>query len=365
MGKPECIVMGMMSGTSLDGVDIALCSFSKSKLEWKYDLQFAKTYSYNARWKKSLIYADKIASDELVKLDREYGSFLGRLVNETIREFGICPDLIASHGHTIFHNPKQGYSLQIGHGANIAGNTGVNVISDFRSADIALGGQGAPLVPVGDKLLYGGYQSCLNLGGFSNISFDSEEQRIAFDICPVNIVLNYISAKLGLDFDNEGSIGRKGKPVELLLQKLNALDYYNEEPPKSLGKEWLDKNFIPLLDADNSILEDKLSTIYKHIAFQIATVIRKYNLKNVFITGGGAHNSFLIQLLQENLQTRIIIPDKKTIDYKEAIVFAFLGLLRIQNEVNCYASVTGAQNNSICGTVYHGNKKKRVQRPTF
>ncbi len=356
--KSEHIVMGMMSGTSLDGADIVVCTFNKGSSGWKYKLLFSKTYHYNTQWKKSLAEADQLSSEKLVKLNRDYGNFLGHLANESIKISGVRPEIIASHGHTVFHKPDQGYSLQIGYGANIAAVTGVSVVADFRSADIAHGGQGAPLVPAGDKLLYGQYQSCLNLGGFSNISFDVETKRIAFDICPVNIVLNHLATKLGFDFDKEGILGRKGKPLGLLLEKLNAITYYNNAPPKSLSKEWLNKVFLPLIDADHSSFEDKLHTMYKHITIQIVSAMEKYKLENVFVTGGGVHNSYLMQLLKEYSKAKLTIPDADTVDFKEAIVFAFLGLLRNLNVVNCYASVTGAANNSVCGTVFLGEKKE-------
>ncbi len=354
MKKMEYVVMGLMSGTSLDGLDIAMCSFQREGHRWKYDLIYSKTYNYSKRWKESLANASQLSADKLIKFDREYGNYLGSLINKSIKDAGIEPDLIASHGHTVFHNPDKGYSLQIGHGANIAGITEKDVVTDFRSGDIAIGGQGAPLVPVGDKLLFGEYQSCLNLGGFSNISFDIKNERIAFDICPVNIVLNDIAVKMGFEYDCGGTLGRKGKAIRKLEQKLNSLAYYDQAPPKSLSKEWMDKFFLPLLKEESYVLEDQIKTMYKHIAFQIASSIDKYNLKDVFITGGGAHNSFLIELLKVNTKANLILPEKAVIDYKEAIVFAFLGLLRSQNIVNCYASVTGALNNSIVGTVYHG-----------
>ena len=346
--------MGLMSGTSLDGLDIAMCSFHRENQRWKYELIYSKTYSYNKHWKESLAGASHLDSDKLAELDRKYGNYLGSLINSSMKDAEIEPELIASHGHTVFHNPDMGYSLQIGHGANIAGVTGKNVVTDFRSGDIALGGQGAPLVPAGDKLLFSEYQSCLNLGGFSNISFDFKNERIAFDICPVNIVLNKIAFKMGSEYDNGGSLGRKGKPIMKLEQKLNSLAYYDLSPPKSLSKEWLDKYFLPLFEEESSVLEDQMNTMYRHIAFQIASTIDKYNLKDVLITGGGAHNNFLMELLKTNTTANLILPEKTIIDYKEAIVFAFLGLLRSLDIVNCYASVTGALNNSIVGTVYHG-----------
>jgi len=358
MKSSEYIVLGLMSGTSLDGVDIAICSFVKSASEWNHKLLYSYTYQYNAQWKSLLSQAEKLSSDKLIKLDREYGNFLGELINDSVKQSGIKPVLIASHGHTVFHKPDEGYSCQIGHGANIALTTGIDVVADFRSNDVANGGQGAPLVPFGDKFLYGKYQSCLNLGGFSNISFDWEGKRIAFDICPVNIILNYLATKTGFDYDKNGALGKRGKTNDTLLLKLNSLHFYNDSAPKSLSKEWLNKEFLPVIDHDNSTLEDKLSTIYDHVVFQIVKILKEYNLNEVFVTGGGTHNNYLVHLLNDSSNVEFIIPDIQTIDYKEAIVFGFLGLMRNLNLINCLASVTGAMNNSICGAVYLGDKKK-------
>jgi anhydro-N-acetylmuramic acid kinase len=354
LNKKQYIVAGLMSGTSLDGVDIAICSFRCESMEWKYELLHSKTYSYEDSWKKTLAMADNIPGDRLVKLDREYGDLLGNIVKNFIGETKVTPELIASHGHTIFHRPEEGFSFQIGHGAHIACITGIDVVNDFRTSDMARGGQGAPLVPFGDKALFGHYGSCLNLGGFSNISFDAGERRIAFDICPVNILLNHLALEMGFDYDHEGTNGRSGKCDNDLLKELNGISYYRKKPPKSLGREWVAEYFLPVMKKYNLSLPDKLNTVYRHITDQIVTVIDEYGLKSVFITGGGAYNTYLIELLKEKTNARIIIPDKKTVEYKEAIIFAFMGLMRYLNKTNCLASVTGALNNSVCGGVFKG-----------
>ncbi len=345
-----------MSGTSLDGVDVAVCSFFKNNSIWGYDLLHSKTFLYENYWKKALKGAPNLNSEELAKMDRIYGDYLGHIVNTSVEESGIKSDLVASHGHTIFHKPDEGYSLQIGHGANITTVTGLDVVSDFRSTDIANGGQGAPLVPVGDKLLFGNYQACLNLGGFSNISFDFHGKRLAFDVCPVNIVLNYYANKLGHEYDNGGIIGMKGKVSIPLLNRLNSMPYYSETPPKSLSREWIETELLHVMESVNCSLEDKLCTFYQHISNQIVTTFVKYDLHDILVTGGGVHNGYLMQMLIENSTARLKKPDSKTIDYKEAIVFAFLGLLRYLGQINCYASVTGAKSDTVCGSLYCGQK---------
>ncbi|MBN1598211.1 MAG: anhydro-N-acetylmuramic acid kinase [Bacteroidales bacterium] len=345
-------VLGIMSGTSLDGVDIAICNFMYENYKWNYKVIFTKTYPYNYEWKKKLSDVFKAAATELTQLDREYGFFLGELAADAIKKSGTKPELIASHGHTVHHNPKEKYTVQIGHGACIAAVTGITTVSDFRSADVARGGEGAPLVPAGDKLLFSKYDACLNLGGIANISLDHKEQRIAGDICPVNTVLNYYAEMAGKDYDPDGSLGKTGKLSENIFNKLNNLDFYSVNFPKSIGREWVETNFLDILEKSNDSIQDKLNTIYHHIVFQTGLIIKKYRVRSILLSGGGTYNLFLLQLLQENISCEWIIPDSILIEFKEAIIFGFLGLLRIRGQVNCYSSVTGAHHDCICGAVY-------------
>jgi anhydro-N-acetylmuramic acid kinase len=352
MTEYQFTVLGLMSGTSLDGVDIAICSFREKKEGWNYDILFTRTYPYDKEWKSKLKCAYNIGGRELMGLDRIYGDYLAVVINSAVTEYGTIPDLIASHGHTIFHSPENRMTCQIGHGGNISAGTRLPVVCDFRSTDVSLGGQGAPLVPIGDKLLFSEFNSCLNLGGFANISFDINGQRRAFDISPVNIVLNELAGQLGFEYDDEGSNGQKGVENEIILEQLNSLEFYHRELPKSLGYEWYEINFLPLLSATNISIYDKLATVYKHISEQISKVLNHYELKDVLVTGGGTHNKYLIDLVSSLAKAKLIIPDLKVIDYKEAIIFAFLGLLRFQNRINILASVTGAERDSIGGAIY-------------
>jgi anhydro-N-acetylmuramic acid kinase len=350
----DYIVLGMMSGTSIDGLDIVLCKFSKQSDGWTYRIERSKTFSYSSEWKTRLDSADRLSGLELTILDLEYGAFLSEMICDFLSEHPVELDFIASHGHTIFHQPENLLTLQIGNGAVVASHTGSNVISDFRTADVALGGQGAPLVPVGDDLLFSDYDYCINLGGIGNISFRSGDSRIAFDICPVNMAINTLIRKIKLDFDRDGEYGRSGKILPDLLAKLNAIEFYKLQGPRSLGKEWFEESFIPLIREQEESLNDLLRTVYEHIAIQICQVIENSEQSTVLVTGGGAHNRFLIERFRCHSQAQFIIPDKELIDYKEALVFAFLGLLRWRGEINCYASVTGASRDSITGTIYAG-----------
>lgn len=356
MNNFEIKSIGLMSGTSLDGLDVCHCTFKRTAGKWSFTLDCAKGYSYPEDYKYKLgIGAQNMSAYEFASFHSEYGFFLGERVKEFMTQFGVKPDIISSHGHTIFHEPDKKIMYQIGDGAAIAAVTRTPVVSDFRRLDIMLGGQGAPLVPIGDRFLFGEYDFCLNIGGFSNISFQHGEKRVAFDISPVNYVINHYCRKIGLDFDCDGNIARKGNIDIKLLNNLNYLDFYKQSGPKSLGREWVEKTIYPLLDNCGLSMEDMLRTFYEHAALQIASTVQSNCDKDqptLLITGGGAFNKFLIERIKELSKAKIIIPDKKIIEYKEAIIFALLGALYMANEPSCLSSVTGASIDNIGGMLF-------------
>jgi anhydro-N-acetylmuramic acid kinase len=341
-----------MSGTSLDGLDLAYCEFERINDRWIYNIHHAETIAYSPGWKAHLSNLESCSAFEFVAADIEYGHLLGRLSREFINKHHLNPDFISSHGHTVFHQPGKRITCQIGRGSAIAAETGLPVVSDFRSTDVALGGQGAPLVPIGDKLLFNDADFCLNIGGFANISYEREGERIAFDVCPANIVLNHLANKLNLDYDPGGQEASCGRIDEDLLFSLNTLPFYSEPPPKSLGKEWVVQHIFPLLHENDLSTSDLLATFCEHIAIQIAKASSAGWDKRLLITGGGALNNFLTGRIRSHVQPGIIIPDASTINYKEALIFAFLGVLRWRNEVNCLRSVTGALRDSVGGAIY-------------
>ncbi|MEI7500377.1 MAG: anhydro-N-acetylmuramic acid kinase [Bacteroidota bacterium] len=345
-------VIGLMSGTSLDGLDLAFCKFSQLNDRWLYKIHCAETIPYSKEWKERLSFLESVSALELVTADVEFGHLLGRLSKEFIEKHHLKPDFIASHGHTVFHQPDKKITCQIGRGSAIAAETGLPVVCDFRSLDVALGGQGAPLVPIGDRLLFPEYEYCLNLGGFANISYEQDGIRIAFDICPANIVLNDLAGAIGLDWDPDGQHASRGTIDHDLLAKLNSLPYYGKLPPKSLGKEWVVEHVFPLLQNAFNSKDDLLATFCEHIAMQVAKSSSGNREKKFVITGGGALNKFLISRIQFHASHKIIIPDLSTVNFKEALIFAFLGVLRWRNEVNCLKSVTGALRDSIGGAIY-------------
>ncbi len=346
-----------MSGTSLDGLDIAYCEFEKKKT-WQYRIIYAETKKYNHSWKSKLSHAFKKGQSDLKRLDTLYGKFIGKEILKFKKKYKIQADLVASHGHTIFHQPQKKYTLQIGDGASISSVCQWSVVCDFRSGDVALGGQGAPLVPIVDKMLFSGYDLCMNLGGFANISFDNPKgTRIAFDICPVNIVLNELAAKMGKEYDSGGKMAAKGRIHEGLLKELNALHFYKIQPPKSLGREWVEQQFLPVLNSVGISIQDKLRTVVEHIAIQISRAIKWYGTPTLLITGGGAYNRFLLKRIGFLTACKIVLPNDKTIQFKEAMAFAFLGVLKKRGEINILKSVTGAKRDSSGGEMYFPDQK--------
>ncbi len=345
----KALAIGLMSGTSLDGLDICLAAFEKQD-QWNFTILKAETLPYSEDWENRLRNSIHLSAEDLLALHSDYGFYLGQQVKEFINQHQLENiSLIASHGHTVFHQPKKKFTLQIGDGRAIKLKTGLPVIYDFRSQDVLMNGNGAPLVPIGDELLFLQYSACLNLGGFSNISLQSGGKRIAFDIAPVNIVLNYVAQKLHKTFDENGELAKKGKINVTLLNQLNALDFYQYAHPKSLGIEWCNEHIFPALE--NSDPLDALATFTEHTAQQISHVLNEYAIKDILITGGGAYNTFLIEKIRTKTASEVIIPEKEIINYKEALIFAFMGVLRMNNEINVLASATGSTHNHCSGVI--------------
>ena len=346
-------VIGLMSGTSLDGLDIVYVKFQKSDYA-NFEILSAETISYSHIWKERLQSAINLDKNGTSVLHNEYGVFLGIKTKEFISKNNIQKlDFIASHGHTVFHQPEKGITLQVGDGEEILKATNCTVVADFRTQDVQLGGQGAPLVPIGDRLLFSGYQACVNLGGFANISYERNDLRIAFDICPVNIVMNYYSNKMGLEYDDKGIIASKGTIHQGLLKELNSLPFYSKKPPKSLGLEWVQQYVFPLVDKYKLDSHNILRTFLEHVAQQISQIIQPFD--TILFTGGGVYNDFLIKRIEDIGKNNIIIPADDIINYKEALIFALLGLLKLQGQVNCLSSVTGAQKNHSSGKIFTTN----------
>ncbi|MDT0651269.1 anhydro-N-acetylmuramic acid kinase [Autumnicola edwardsiae] len=353
MKKLEYKLLGVMSGTSLDGIDVAFVELSFNK-KVSYKLLKAETIPYNHSWKEKLSEAIHFSEADLQKLNGEYTTYLAEVLNQFIEKNDVEDlDAICSHGHTIKHEPQNGYTLQIGNYRQLAAATGHTVVCDFRVQDVELGGQGAPLVPIGDQLLFSEYDFCLNLGGFANISTEVNNQRIAFDICAVNTVLNFYANKLGKEFDEGGKTAASGNFIPELFEELNRNKFYSEKAPKSLGIEWVNSEILPVLKQYEDDIPSLLHTYNKHVAFQISEVIKNSEGAKVLVTGGGAFNVFLITELKKISKARLVIPSEELINYKEALIFAFLGALRLRGENNVLKSVTGAKRDHSSGKIFN------------
>lgn len=342
-----------MSGTSLDGLDLAYCTFRKQDNKWQFQIPHAKTIPYDLKWRKRLAELPEASGLDFAKTHVDFGHFIGDEANKFIKELSLKVDFISSHGHTIFHQPENGFTAQIGDGASIAAETSLDVICDYRSADLALGGQGAPLVPIGDQILFSDYNFRLNLGGFANISFEEDGITYAFDIAPANIALNYFARKSGLEFDKNGEMASKGKIIPEMFNLLNQLSFYKKKGAKSLGREFFETEFLPLIDTSYAV-QDILHTLVHHIAFHVSQSIKCAKSQKLLISGGGAYNQFLVEKIKEYTKIDIVIPSSEIIEYKEALIFAFLGVLRIEKEINTLKEVTGAMKDSIGGAIYKG-----------
>lgn len=358
MFKETYNVIGVMSGTSLDGIDLAHIHFSIVEGKWGFEIHETETVSYDTNWLNKLKTAVDFSETELQQLNENYTVLLANVIKTFIEKHNLKNlDAVCSHGHTILHQPQNGFTLQIGNLPEIAKLINQTVVCDFRVQDVQLGGQGAPLVPIGDRILFADYDYCLNLGGFSNVSFEQNGNRIAFDISPVNTVLNFYANQIGLDYDDKGAISKSGKLNADLLSELNELDYYKKSFPKSLGFEFVKTIVFPLIEKYDISTEDKMRTFIEHITFQIAVALDCFDTRNdkegkLLATGGGAYNDFLIETMQRWLpDMEIIIPDKKTLEFKEALIFGLLGVLKLRNEINVLSSVTGAKHDHSSGII--------------
>jgi len=352
MRRKQFRVLGVMSGTSLDGIDLAYLAFTREE-GWEASILKAETIPYPKKWVEALKTSAELSRPEINALDEHYTDYLAEVIQQFIQKNKIVKlDAVCSHGHTVLHQPEKGFTVQIGNLPKLATILQQKVVCDFRVQDVELGGQGAPLVPIGDRLLFSDYDYCLNLGGFANISTEIESKRIAYDICPVNTVLNEYASRLGFAFDRDGAIARNAEVNQDLLKELNSLSFYQQKPPKSLGIEWVNSVIFPILEKSESTSEEIIATFTEHVAVQLSENIQHYSSQKVLVTGGGAFNTYLIELLQQKTKAQIILPQKNLIEFKEALIFGFLGVLRLENEINVLASVTGASKNHSSGKIF-------------
>lgn len=359
--------IGLMSGSSLDGLDMAMVEFEEVRGAWNFHIEAAETVPYSDEWLEKLKNATQLSAYDYLRLHSQYGHYIGQTVQSFIERNQLehRVQMIVSHGHTTFHNPNIGLTAQLGDGSSIASETNINVVSDLRALDVALGGQGAPIVPIGEKYLWSDYDFFLNLGGIANISVHdkSSENVLAFDVCPANRILNLLAQKEGFQYDKDGAIAEKGQINTALLTALNAQTYYKQTPPKSLANEFGSETLMSLIESYNLSTADALRTFVEHIALQIGYSLsfakRPEGQPKMLVTGGGAFNIFLMKRIKNILSQygiETVVPDEQTVAFKEAIVMGFLGILRWREENTVLGSVSGAKRSSIGGAVWIGQE---------
>ncbi len=359
--------IGVMSGSSLDGLDIAFVEFQEQGGKWTYEINEADCYPYTTEWTEKLKNAINLPAREYQLLHTAYGQYIGQEVNRFIESHQLHYKVavVASHGHTTFHMPASQMTAQLGDGAAIAAKTQLPVVSDLRALDVAFGGQGAPIVPIGEKMLMNDFTYFLNIGGIANISLNAEEY-VAFDVCPANRVLNMLANDAGKPFDEDGKMAASGNLHDELLNQLNKLAYYSQPYPKSLANDFGTDIVYPLIRSAGLSIPDAIRTFSEHVALQICNALSSLNIqqpvpgnKKLLVTGGGALNTFLVNRLAELLRVEnieVVVPDTKLVNYKEALIMAFIGVLRWRQEYNVLASVTGASRNSIGGALWTGQE---------
>jgi anhydro-N-acetylmuramic acid kinase len=351
-----------MSGSSLDGLDIACVELDESFGKWTFSFLEAECIPYPVEWEEKLRTATGLTARDYMLLDAEYGHYTGKAVASFIdrHQLGYKVALIASHGHTTFHLPPR-MTAQIGSGAAISAETGIPVVSDLRAVDVALGGQGAPMVPIGERLLWPDIPIFLNIGGIANVSVNTSAGYLAYDVCSANRMLNRLAMQNGKAYDEGGRMAASGNINEKILAELNELPYYAKRYPKSLDNAFGDDVVFPLLNREESSIEDLLATYTEHIAIQIATAVEKHlpylsaSHASIMVTGGGALNDFLLNRLEAHLspmRVQVERPDHLIVQYKEALVMALLGVLRWREETTAISSVTGASRDSIGGALW-------------
>ena len=340
-----------MSGSSLDGVDLCLISFKKDQ-SWDFKVIKYVQLSLSEELRKRLKNSENLNAREIHELDIDYGFWLGNQIKTFLaNDSGV--KVIGIHGHTVFHDPKKNLSIQIGNGEVISHVTGLPTVDTFRIKDILHGGQGAPLVPIGDCLLFPDFQAWVNLGGIANITVKKEKGIMAWDIAPCNQVLNFLAGKLGHEYDKNGTIAASGHLLDEWLNELEKPAFFHQTPPKSLDNQWVKQHLITDLPTNTP---DALHTYCFFLSKQIHQAVKRFSSPStkILFTGGGANNLFLIDQIKKQLSPsfQVIVPDKIIIDYKEAIIFGFLGLLRFLNQRNVLGEATGSNSDTISGVLH-------------
>ncbi|MGB3511917.1 MAG: anhydro-N-acetylmuramic acid kinase [Microcoleaceae cyanobacterium] len=374
-------VIGLISGTSVDGIDAALVDVAGAQTSLKVELLAAATYPYPEKLRSQILDVcggASLSMAELAELDDTIAQQFATAALTINDNYGIKAQLIGSHGQTVYHRPpaqKLGYSVQLGRGELIANLTGIPTISNFRAADIAVGGQGAPLVPCVDihLLSHPEYSRCVqNLGGIGNVAYmksqnavDLQKTILGWDTGPSNTLLDLAVQHFSQGsktYDKNGEWAANGKPCQELVENWLKQDFFQQQPPKSTGRELFGKDYLfnCLSDAENYNLSaaDILATITELTAASINHSYRKFlpNLPDqILLCGGGSHNLYLKERIQKLLAPIPVLTTSELgvdVDFKEAIAFAVLAYWRSLEIPSNLPEVTGAKVEVMLGEIH-------------
>lgn len=353
-------VIGVTSGTSLAGLDLVFVALTEVRGKWTYEIKAAERLAYTPEWEEKLGSAANLPARDYLLLNSEYGHYTGHAVKQFISQHQLDHQVhfITAHGHTVFHVPGQKMTAQLGDGAAIAAVTGLPVISDLRAMDVALGGKGAPILPIAEQLLFPDYRYRVNLGENATIAIQKDEQFLAFDICPCNYILDTLAETLGRAYDDEGKLAAGGVTDQPLLGALNGLAFYNEKYPRTLASKFGTGIVMPMIQQHQLSTQGKLNTYTHHIAAQIEKVVKDLlpqeedTSRSLLLTGGGTANTYLVKVIEEVLQPLNITVTTQNEPFRNALMIALLGALRWRQEPNALASVTGAEKDSVGGALW-------------
>lgn len=357
-------ILGVMSGSSMDGLDLAFIRLNTEVgkpglLSASYELLHGATMPIPEELLNQLKYSSKLDALSLLTLDQDFGSWAGKAIDTAIKQTSFSPSLIGFHGHTVFHFPDRKVSFQLGHGAVLSAYTQLPVVTDFRSQDMALGGQGAPMVSIAEKWLWPDYSGFLNLGGICNITLKkTKEAYESADIWVCNQILNHLAREVGHSYDDRGLIAAKGLPIDELIEALLLAEWFEKKAPKSLDNSYLYEEVIPLFNkyrdySTGDKLHSAVIVIAKAIANHVNAVYHSEAIQGgIMLTGGGALNDFLVEKIRAELTCDIFLPDLETIQFKEAIMVAFAGWLRWRGLPNFIKEATGAKSDAIGGVLH-------------
>jgi anhydro-N-acetylmuramic acid kinase len=353
-------ILGAMSGSSLDGLDLAICSFTDQSI---FTIHNSTTIELPLDLRTKLKNFSTLNAFQIADLDAYFALFSAHSIRDFTNNWIGGISLVVSHGHTLYHNPANAVSWQIGNGGIIAAVTGIDTLCDLRVQDVALGGQGAPLAALVDLNLFKDYTGLLNLGGIANITINQSNTVYSWDISPCNQVFNHLAQKEGKEFDKGGSIARSGKILMELIHKWQENTYFSQMPPKSMDNTWVKENYIKEIDKIDQPVKILMASFAEFVAIQLSKDLKSLDLNpgKILVTGGGAFNAHFISRLKVHLSPLnwvVEVAEESLINYKEAMLMAYMGHRYINKKTNTISTATGAEKDLISGALYLGNGKR-------